>query len=305
MESVESLQNFDAWVKQQRQQQGLTAGELSNRAAVDSGGLSRIESGRAEPTFAVAMRIIRALHIELRELIVALQGRHTLSALDPTLYPAPSTLTIDFILDFLDYFHANIDGGGALMDREFEAISDAVRVRGIRQSIAVGPGIIDVVLPDLRYHGQHDTDQESPFEVRFRYPSLDIAVIRDLYDSHNAIIVDDARQVTTALQDDIGFARLRPDMRRRLRYPGREAITLEKILLIDVLALDALLTPDGFIAGLWQQAVLMRIAVTRPWILGDERLHTGSPQYLELAECLVRIHRWKTLYGLGPLILQA
>ncbi|MDN0083561.1 XRE family transcriptional regulator [Crenobacter sp. SG2305] len=55
-------------LKQQRRQAGLTLAQLSERAALSKGYLSKLERGLATPTIAVALRLSRALAVSLAEL---------------------------------------------------------------------------------------------------------------------------------------------------------------------------------------------------------------------------------------------
>ncbi|MCW3479570.1 XRE family transcriptional regulator [Neisseriaceae bacterium JH1-16] len=55
-------------LKQQRRQAGLTLEQLSERAALSKGYLSKLERGLATPTIAVALRLSRALAVSLAEL---------------------------------------------------------------------------------------------------------------------------------------------------------------------------------------------------------------------------------------------
>jgi len=55
-------------LKQQRRQAGLTLEQLSERATLSKGYLSKLERGLATPTIAVALRLSRALAVSLAEL---------------------------------------------------------------------------------------------------------------------------------------------------------------------------------------------------------------------------------------------
>ncbi len=55
-------------IKDRRKELGMTQPELAEKAGISQGSISRVESGKLNPTFMVMIRICSALHMTTDEL---------------------------------------------------------------------------------------------------------------------------------------------------------------------------------------------------------------------------------------------
>ena len=304
-------QTVGAWLREQRTRRGFALNDVGARADLARGGLSRIENEHVQVTFAAAVRLVRVLGLTLDDLVRAVQQRDALAALAAPRLPQPGSLTPASIRAIMAHFRVHPDEARDLLARGLATIYGAFAQRAIGLDSDVIHRAVDAYLRD---------EPTMPIDMRLLYPwSIDPTALRALYQTCAAIVADDPRQVTRIL-----YERARVDgMSEPLReLPQRHIDTspsLERILLIDVLTLDEVLTPDGLLIGLWQEAVILGDVIGRP----DARAEAGQEHSyprraarrrggraprrahddewalrLRLTDLIVRLHRWETVLGL-------
>src|SRR3954462_3826550 len=96
---------LDVLLRAARAQLGISQAELAHRAGVTRQAVSAIESGKAAPTMAVALRLARVLGRRVDDLFRLVDELPTVSAelLDPGDLPADQSVRVQV---------ANVGGGG-------------------------------------------------------------------------------------------------------------------------------------------------------------------------------------------------
>lgn len=66
-EIVAPVQSFGNFVKTRRLQLDLTQGEVAERVGITQGCLSKVENGVQEPTIVLALKICKALNLNIND----------------------------------------------------------------------------------------------------------------------------------------------------------------------------------------------------------------------------------------------
>jgi transcriptional regulator with XRE-family HTH domain len=276
---------FGAWVQSLRSNRKMDVRTFARLVGVDASTISRVEQGRSQVTVPTAVRICEGVEATPADLLWALQGRRPKWATGHQRMRESEVVTISDLEAFLCSIHRHWDDGCAWLtsllnqivswENGYDNASTAI-------SLIVSEDI-EKLLQDSRL-----------YQFKIHYPeAMKAEAIWELYLQGGALSLVDigvyvkqarrGKRVTLSGLEESG--KLSASVLSRL-----ETGALERIKLMDVLALDEKLDQEGKIVAMyWRACTLMDMVA---------RLHTPDEQAgareqdLKVVELFLTICRW-------------
>ena len=247
---------FGRWIRERREQLGLTLQVLVKRSGVGMATISRIENEHSQVMLSTAVRLCEALGATAKDLVFAMQGRKDLPGLEQVrsaMY-GKNVLTPEDIRAFLRFSTQKPQKGRDLLARLLPKIfdhpdtSERYYITGqlenhAREDIKIDSNT-DRLLATLLIIGS------SIYQFSLNYPhSMNAETTLKIYNQGGMLIPMDVETYIQKISSKIPGAKLDDHLESVLSRIS--TATVERIKLVDVLLLDEKLGKDGEILGMY------------------------------------------------------
>jgi transcriptional regulator with XRE-family HTH domain len=294
---------FGRWIRERREQLGLTLQVLVERSGVGMATISRIENERSQVMLSTAVRLCETLEATAKDLVLALQGRNDLSGLEQVksaIY-GRNVLTPEDVRVFLRFSTQEPQKGRDLLARllpkffDHPDTSEGYYVTGQLEYHARGDIEIDSntdrLLATLLIVGS------SIYQFSLKYPRLmNAETILKIYNQGGMLIPMDVETYIQKIPSKISGAKL--DFHLESVLSRIRTGTVERIKLVDVLLLDEKLGKDGEILGMyWSLSkyfdkILHHESGEYGWDYMSDIPGEKIQEYTKLASLLITASRW-------------
>jgi putative transcriptional regulator len=294
--------NFENWIRQLRIDRKLSMRALAKLSGVSIGTISRIETGKAQPTLYSVIRLCQSLDVQVTELFQAISGEQpdTRLKINASEEMRMSQLNIEDVLTFVAFFAQNPKKGREILFDWFEQIVQQQSALNQYSEIDMKAQMLEFDRKDISKFVQElpNTKHNLP------YPSDKLSrMIEDIYYSGGILTLKDVGIYINHIRSQRKLTFLQLEKMTDISdsvLSRMEAGILTEVKLFEVYKTAQAIQENIIFGMYWRAAQLQIQAIERRTVRGHPEIpaENWTEGDFNVADVLIVTSRWlQYLYG--------